>query len=751
MVVEIPSYYFWLIWIIPFVGCLVTTMMGKLGKARDYAAVLFSFVSAVFSSLVLLPVLEGQSISVYNSIIPTSVPWISSLGLSMGILTDPYTIILTNIVSWVGFLILLYSLDYMRGDSGLTRYWFFMNFFLGSMQLIVLSDNLLSLFIGWEGVGLASYALIGYYYSDKKEYWVGTPGQKAMGEEQAYSPSHAGMKAFVMTRVGDMAFLAGLFILFYYARTFNFHSLASNTTWATSLTGAGLIVPVALLIFGGAIGKSAQFPLQEWLPDAMAGPAPVSALIHAATMVNAGVILVARVGPIFYFALINNPGLIQPFFVTVAWVGAFTAFLAATQGMVGYELKKILAYSTSSQIGYMVMALGLTGLSSNFAQGLSAGLFHLLSQALFKACLFMAAGVLIHVTGSKYISDMGGLKDKMRLTFAVFLIAAAALSGIPPLSGFWSKDAVLATAWDAGQYGLFAVGAVTAGITAFYTFRMFGIIFYGDKSQHLQEMMEGATQPLGPHVQTNENEEGEHKVEPAETERVEVEHKEQEKGHEPHETRPVGWIPYTILGVMSFVIGILVPILNIGGAIDAAATTYLAGLFPKIVSSTVVSAPFNFESAAISLVFVVIGLATAWALYIGRRSKPENFVGQTGFMHGLYKFLENRWYINAVYYKAFVDAPVQFAQWTTDTVEDKVLSKINIGGVIAGIDLSKAGNWVDRIVNAISGGFATVGEWLSRGARKMQTGILEQYTLIFTVGLLLILVVFLLALGVKFP
>jgi NADH-quinone oxidoreductase subunit L len=749
MVAEIPSYYFWLIWIIPFIGCLVTTIMGRLGKARDYAAVLFSFASAVFSFLVLLPVLEGQTLSVYNSVIPTSVPWISSLGLNMGVLTDPYTIILTNIVSWVGFLILVYSLDYMKGDKGLTRYWFFMNFFLGSMQLIVLSDNLLALFIGWEGVGLASYALIGYFYHDEVQYWVGTPGQKAIGEEQAYSPSHAGMKAFVMTRVGDMAFLAGLFILFYYARTFSFHLLASDTSWASSLTNAGLILPVALLIFGGAIGKSAQFPLQEWLPDAMAGPAPVSALIHAATMVNAGVILVARVGPIFYFALANNPGIIQPFFLTVAWIGGFTAFLAATQGMVGYELKKILAYSTASQIGYMVMALGLTGLSTNFAQGLSAGLFHLMSQALFKACLFMAAGVLIHVTGSKYINDMGGLKDKMRLTFVVFLIAAAALSGIPPLSGFWSKDAVLATAWDAGQYGLFLVGAVTAAITAFYTFRMFGIIFYGDRSEHLQEMMQGmASHP--PAVSQAHEGELAHGVGPSETERVEVEHKEEGKGHEPHETGPIGWVPYTILGALSLIIGILVPILNIGGAFDTAATEYLAGLFPKIISTTsFASAPFNLESSGITIVFVAIGVAFAWALYIGRRTKPENFVRNAGLMHSIYLFLENRWYINAVYYKVFVDAPVQFAQWTNDVIEDKVLSKINIGGVVAGMDLSEAGNWLDGIVNAVSGSFATISEWFSRGARKMQTGILEQYTLIFTVGLLIILVFFLLALGAK--
>ncbi len=445
-----------MVFILPYVGALLMPLLSRTKNMKSYVAVLFSLLSAVFALLLLIPYLQNQSISVYNSVIPTSVPWIPELGINVGVLSDPYTIIIANVVAWVSFLIMVYSLDYMKGDPGIARYWFFMNFFLGSMQLIVLSDNLLSLFVGWEGVGLCSYALISYYFRDRVEDWVGTPGSVALGQEQAYPPSHAGMKAFVMTRIGDVAMLAGMLLVFLYAGTFNFHQLANSTQWATSLSSAGLLMPVALLLFGGAVGKSAQFPLQEWLPDAMAGPAPVSALIHAATMVKAGVVLVARIGPIFYFVLAANPALIQPFFLTVAWIGAFTAFLAATQAMVGFELKKILAYSTVSQIGYMMMALGLTALSPDFAQGLSASLFQLMSHAIFKACLFMAAGALIHVAHSKYINEMGGMRTNLRLTFAVFLIAVASLSGIPPLSGFWSKDAVLATAWDSGQLRSFS-------------------------------------------------------------------------------------------------------------------------------------------------------------------------------------------------------------------------------------------------------------------------------------------------------
>ncbi len=705
---SLPSVYVWLVVIFPLVGALLTPLLSKLGsKVRDYAAVGFSALSALFAFLLLIPVLQGETISVYNSVIPTSVPWISELGINMGVLYDPFTIIIVNVVTLIALLIMVYSLDYMRGEKGLTRYWFFMNFFLGNMLLIVLSDNLLSLFVGWEGVGLCSYALIGFHYNDESDSWVGTPGQKALGEEQAYSPSHAGMKAFVMTRIGDMAMLIGLFLVFIYAHTFSFQALASSDSWATSLSNAGLLVPAALLLFGGAIGKSAQFPLQEWLPDAMAGPAPVSALIHAATMVNAGVVLVARIGPIFYFAMVANPGLIQPFFMTVAWIGAITAFLMATQGMVGFELKKILAYSTASQIGYMIMALGIAGLSSNFADGLSAGLFQLMSHSIFKACLFMAAGVLIHVTGTKYVNGMGGLKNKMKLTFAVFFIAAASLSGIPPFSGFWSKDAVLASAWSAGQWGLLAVGAVTAGITAFYTFRMLGLIFYGEGSDRGGE-------------------------------------------HNPHEAGPLAWVPYAVLGAMTVVIGVLALPLNIDGSIEGAAITYLKGLHP---GASIPNAPaafsFNLESAGIAFAFVLAGVGAAYVLYLSRRVDPGRLVGQTGIMRALYGFLENRWYINAVYYRVFVNPLISTSRWLLNGFELNGLERVNSGTAALWVHISSAGNWVDRnVIDTIAADVAIDGESISRALRKMQNGVLERYALIFAAGLTVILVLFVLTTGV---
>ena len=730
MTFAIPSYFVWLIFILPYAGALTTVALRRFGRAGDYVAAAFAFLSALFAFTLLLPVLQGQSPTITQvGPLTTSVPWISGLNLSMGVLTDSYTAILTNIVAWVSFLIVFYSLEYMKEDGGHNRYFFFITLFIGSMQLIVLSDNLLSLFIGWEMVGLCSYALIGHYWKDETKDWVGTPGDRVLGEDQAYSPSQAGMKAFVMTRIGDVAMLAGILILFFYAGTFNYYALARDSnSWFQHLYGNGLLVPVALLIFGGAVGKSAQFPLHEWLPDAMAGPAPVSALIHAATMVKAGVVLVARVAPIFYFIAVANPafgaGAVQPFFMTVAWIGAFTAFLAASQALVGFELKKILAYSTVSQIGYMMLAVGVAGLSADFSMGLSAALYQLMSHAIFKACLFLAAGALIHAADSKYISEMGGMRDKMKLTFAAVLIAAASLSGIPPFSGFWSKDAVLGAAWGAGQYALFAVGALTAGMTAFYSFRMLGVVFYGDRSRRLTEV--------------------------------------EAQGHHVHEPSPIMWVPYSILAALTVIIGltalagVVVPGLNLDASLQSAAQNYIGSLFPT-AALPAPSGALEAVPAGLTLAIVLLGLGVSVLIYVLRKVPPTRFVGQTGPMHGVYTFLYNRWYINAIYYKVFVDAPLAASRWLSGTFDYRGLFRVNDAGSVLGVYLSSAGNWVDvNIVDGVANGFSSVGQAMSRAFRRIQTGIVEEYALVFAVGVVLLVVLLLAALwasgqGVPLP
>src|ERR671913_725804 len=504
----------WLVWLLPFVGAAIIAAVARAGHhARDYTAVGFALASAISAATLIPLALQGAEVH-------SQITWISSLGLKAGVLADPLAIIVANLVAWISFLIMVYSTGYMHGDKDLTRYWFFMLFFIGSMQLIVLSDNLLMVFFGWEGVGLASYALIGFWYHDRKKDYVGREGERAAGIPLWASPSHSGMKAFLMTRAGDTMMLAGMFLIFAYAGTFGFRELIENQEWANQMAQQNLLVPAAVLLFGGAVGKSAQFPLNEWLLEAMTGPTSVSALIHAATMVKAGVFLVARIGPLF-FALAAF-GMTQ-FFEVVAWVGAITAFLLATQALVNPEIKKVLAYSTGSQIGYMMMALGIAGLSLNFVDGYTAGFFHLMSHAMFKASLFMGAGALLHGVGSRFMSDMGGLKTQMKKTYVFMLLASLSLAGAPLFtSGFWSKDAIFASVLESGytfSLPLFIIAAVVAVMTAFYTFRMIGMAFFGKKSRHIEEM--------------------------------------EHRGHHVHEAGAKMWVPYAILAIASIAIGVI--------------------------------------------------------------------------------------------------------------------------------------------------------------------------------------------------
>src|SRR6476469_5385793 len=322
----------WLIWMIPFIGAaLIPALKNKSEHIRSYVALGFSILSALLALSILPLGLAGKEIH-------SQIPWISALNLNAGVLADPLGIVMSNLVAWISASILVYSISYMHGEKSITRYWFFMLFFIGSMQLIVLSDNLLMVFFGWEGVGLASYALVGFWYTDRKKDYVGKEGHIAWGIPMWTSPTHAGIKAFLFNRVGDIMMLTGMFLIFAYAGTFGFKELLSDHTWAQEMMKQNLLVPAAVLLFGGAIGKSAQFPLNEWLLEAMTGPTSVSALIHAATMVKAGVFLFARIVPLFFALAVFN---ISQFFEVVAWVGAITAFLLATQALVNPEIKKV--------------------------------------------------------------------------------------------------------------------------------------------------------------------------------------------------------------------------------------------------------------------------------------------------------------------------------------------------------------------------------------------------------------------------
>ncbi len=676
----------WAVWVLPFVAAVIIPGVAKLSKkATGGVAVAFSLASAI-SAATLLP------LALHNHEIHNQIPWISSIGLKAGVLADPLAILMANVVGWISFLIFVYSTGYMKGDKDLTRYWFWMTFFVGSMQLIVLSDNFLQLFFGWEGVGLASYALIGFWYRDKKKDHVGMEGHKVLGLMQYYSPTHAGIKAFIMTKVGDIMMLAGMFLIFAFAGTFGFRELTANTAWATSMSAQNLLIPAAVLLFGGAVGKSAQFPLNEWLLEAMTGPTSVSALIHAATMVKAGVFLVARLGPLF-FALAAIGFNMDQFFEVVAWVGAITALLLATQGMVNPEIKKVLAYSTGSQIGYMMMALGVAGLSRQFVDGYTAGFFHLISHAMFKASLFMAAGSLLHIVGSRFMTDMGGLRTYMRKTYAFMWAGGLSLMAAPFITmGFWSKDAIFAAVYESGNswaLPLFAIAVITAVITAFYTTRMIGMVFFGNKSKHVEKM--------------------------------------ESEGHRLHEASPSMWIPYGILAVLTIGLGIVGFVFE--HEIHHIFTEYLASTFGITSGTGIVAVEsqsylggflngINPVALAASITAFAIGFGIGYIFYIGRFADPVKFVNSNLFFYAIHKFFLNRWYLDSLIYWAFVIGPLYFIRGMWRYFENVVIEGINI---------------VPERAMAVG----------ARILQGTQTGISQSYLFVFGAGILFVLLLLL--------
>ncbi|MFL6461676.1 MAG: NADH-quinone oxidoreductase subunit L [Nitrososphaeraceae archaeon] len=678
----------WLVWILPFVGAAIIAGVTRAAgnRVRDYAAVGFALASAISAATLIPLALSGSEIH-------SQIPWIPVVNVKSGVLADPLSVVMTNLVAWISFLIFVYSTGYMHGDRDLTRYWFFMLFFIGSMQLIVLSDNLLMVFFGWEGVGLASYALIGFWYYDKKKDFVGRIGDRAGGVAMWASPTHAGMKAFLMTRAGDTMMLAGMFMIFVYSGTFGFKELLQNQAWAAQMAHQNLLVPAAVLLFGGAVGKSAQFPLNEWLLEAMTGPTPVSALIHAATMVKAGVFLVARIGPLF-FALAAFG--VSQFFEVVAWVGAITAFLLATQALVNPEIKKVLAYSTGSQIGYMMLGLGIAGLSVHFVDGYAAGFYHLMSHAMFKASLFMGAGAILHTVGSRFMTDMGGLRKYMKKTYIFMLLASLSLAGAPLVtSGFWSKDAIFAAVLESGYaqaWPLFAIATVVAVMTAFYSFRMIGMVFFGKKSEYLEEM--------------------------------------EHSGHHLHEVGKNMWIPFAILAVATIAIGLVgfmfegqithllggylaqsfgigkegvVPPEAEGGGGGNASTTFL-GLNP-------IAATASFGAFA-------IGSVLGYVFYIARKPSPT-IISKNIVTRAIWKFLYNRWYLNSALYWGAVIGPMAIYRiiW-------RYFESVVIDGISPAFQYSMA--------------------YFSRVVRSGQTGITQTYLFVFGVGIMVIVMLLLL-------
>lgn len=582
----------WLSWLIPIIGSVFVPIIFRISKkSGETYSVFLASLSAVFSLSMVLDVWGGK-------VIEEKIKWIplpDGSWVEAGVLADPLSVLFASIASFLGTLIILYSIGYMAREEGLPRYYFFMLFFIGAMVGLVLSNNLLQTYIFWEMVGLCSYALIGFWYRKP-------------------SAAHAGIKAFVTTRVGDAAFLIGILLLYMSLGTFNMReiSIGLEELLSKDPNAQGFVIACMLLIFGGAAGKSAQFPFHVWLPDAMEGPTPVSALIHAATMVKAGVYLVARaaftVVPLEVFERI-----LAPWYETILIIGAVTAFLAATMGLVMNDIKRVVAYSTISQLGLMFTALGLAS-----ELGWFSSQFHVLSHSIFKALLFLSAGAVIHAVHTNDIDEMGGLARKMPLTFIASLFGALALSGIPPFSGFFSKDLIIEASLESGNTVIYLLVVFTSILTVTYTMRWIYKIFLASPN------------PESSHT---------------------------------HEVPKVMRIPLIILAALSLLVGFF----------EEAFMSYI-GLHHHFKPSLL--------TYATSAIILVSGLLLAYAFYLSATLRGTPLINpisvrRSGLGSALHKLLVNRYYIDHVYYKAFVDGTIWLSSKVRKYVEEKIMDGFN--------------------------------------------------------------------------
>jgi NADH-quinone oxidoreductase subunit L len=461
--------FLWLVPALPLAAVLVNLAVGhKLGRRGvgwlACGAVGLSFLAALRAVMLLAARPEAQ-----RALVETAYTWIrvGDLSVDVSFLLDPLSAVMILVVTGVGFLIHVYSIGYMAHDPDVRRFFLYLNLFTFVMLVLVLADNFLLMFVGWEGVGLCSYLLIGFWYTRP-------------------SAAEAGKKAFIVNRIGDFGFILGMLLLFTVGGSLQYGRLFADAPHVF-LAGGGVVTAATLLLFLGATGKSAQLPLYTWLPDAMEGPTPVSALIHAATMVTAGVYMVARTHVLFQLAPVSLG--------VVAWVGALTALFAATIGLAQNDIKRVLAYSTISQLGYMFLACGVGAFG--------AGIFHLMTHAFFKALLFLGAGSVIHaLSGEQDLRRMGGLARRLPWTHGTMLMATLAIAGIPPFAGFFSKDEILSGAFASGRLGVWLLGLVGAALTAFYMFRLYILTFRGssrlshEAEHHLHESPPSMIAPL---------------------------------------------------------------------------------------------------------------------------------------------------------------------------------------------------------------------------------------------------------------
>jgi NADH-quinone oxidoreductase subunit L len=658
----------WLIPTLPFAGFLIN---GTLGRKLPRA-----LVSTVALLATLLPALIVLKLWIYMSSVGapdhfslTGAPWIAISGfqVNFAFAIDHLTLVMLGIVTGVGFLIHVYSVGYMSEEEGFWRFFAYLNLFMFFMLVLVLSASFLLMFVGWEGVGLASYLLIGFYF--KRD-----------------SAANAGKKAFIVNRIGDFGFLLAMFLLIAHFGSLDFATVFGQVDGAPGLTG-GFLTTICLLLFVGAVGKSAQIPLYIWLPDAMEGPTPVSALIHAATMVTAGVYMVARCHVLFDrspFAL-----------AVVAIIGCATAFFAATVGMVQHDIKRVLAYSTISQLGYMFLGCGVAAYE--------AGIFHLMTHAFFKALLFLAAGSVIHaLSGEQDMRNMGGLRKRIPITFWTMTAGVFAIAGVPPLAGFFSKDEILYQTYLRGGalgYTLWFVGLVTAGITSFYMFRLWFKTFFGAPRFDEAALSHG-------HAAHGDHDED---LAPVHAHRdthatmvAEPEHDSGQTAHSHgvHESPAVMWVPLAILAVLSFIGGWVGVPLALGGHNEM--EHFLGPVFHPVehVAEHITSRGAEPLLATISVLAAAIGFYFAYVLYY---RKPGTAAAFAERYKGLYNLLDHKYWVDEIYGRLIVSPLLMF-------------SRIVLGGLVDGLVVQGTGA-------TLAGGTRGLG-WL---VRRMQSGNIRSY------------------------
>jgi len=658
-----------LIPLFPLVGFLINGSWYAFGQAPagchkagskipGAIATLFIFFSFIVSAFIFNQLLSMEPEHRFIEQVLFSWMKVGGFNLEMAFRVDSLSTLFTLVITGVGTLIHLYSIGYMSHDETPGKFFAYLNLFCFAMLMLVIGSSLPILFLGWEGVGLCSYLLIGYWYTD---------------EEKA----KAGKKAFVVNRVGDLGFLLGMFIIFWTFGTLDFtelkHGVEQAVHTGTLVADASVVTLICILLFVGCMGKSAQIPLYIWLPDAMAGPTPVSALIHAATMVTSGIYMVSRLN--FLYAL--SPSALN----VVATVGAFTAFFAATIAIAQRDIKKVLAYSTVSQLGYMFLGCGVGAFS--------AGVFHVITHAFFKALLFLGAGSVIHgMHEEQDIWKMGGLKSKMPKTFLTFAVGWIAICGLPPFSGFFSKDEILWQAFSSvhGSRVLWGLGAVTAVMTAFYMTRLFYLTFLGQPRFDEKKM-------VSHHAHHDDDHHGH-------------DHGHSDHSVGVHESPWMMTLPLQVLALLSAVGGLMgIPHMSwlehwlepvIPGHEGAHGASLVGGVDPQM----------EWILMGVSVLGAILGIAVAFKLY-------RNLKGVEGLAQRfapLHRALENKWYVDEIY-EALIIKPLQgLAQ---------VLWKCFDVGVI------------DRIVLS----FGRVSAWTGQTVRLMQTGSIQVYALMLLVGL----------------